>query len=183
MSTLSQFAGGGKSLKFQEFLASGTFTPSDKLLAAGGVVQVKICGGGGGGGGATSATSTYGYGGGGGTSYLEAIGTISGPVSVVIGAGGGGGTGTNPGVIGGTSTFDAISVSGGGGGNYGISNNVGSPGAPGGIGRWGISTRGGECTGGDGVGRGGAGATSYNTSLQSSATSGGRGYCLVSWWE
>ena len=55
MSVLTDFfpTGGGK-LRFQEFLTSGTFTPSAKLLADGGWVFVQMAGGGGGGGAATA---------------------------------------------------------------------------------------------------------------------------------
>jgi len=63
MSSTSQFFG-GKSLKFQEFLSSGTFTPSAALLAAGGNVTVLLVGGGSGTGGALN-------GGAGGSGYCR----------------------------------------------------------------------------------------------------------------
>ena len=47
--------GGGGTPKFQEFISSGTFTPTQALIDAGGYVDIFIVGGGGG-----SAVSTYG---------------------------------------------------------------------------------------------------------------------------
>ena len=52
---MSLLAGGGGALKFQDFTASGTFVPSQKLLDNGGTVQVVMYGGGSGGGGIASA--------------------------------------------------------------------------------------------------------------------------------
>lgn len=90
MSNLSQFIGGGK-LCTQEFLASGTFTPSTRLLALGGKVMVEMVGGGASGGvrWSTSASDTdAGVPGGDAGQYVETIVTVTGPVGVTIGAGG-----------------------------------------------------------------------------------------------
>jgi hypothetical protein len=51
MSTFSQFfpaaGGGGLTPKFQDFTSSGTFTPTQALIDAGGYIEVFIVGGGG----------------------------------------------------------------------------------------------------------------------------------------
>lgn len=119
--------GGGK-LKYQEFLSSGTFTPSATLLANGGQVQVFLVGGGGGGGG--RAYDRYGGGGGGGGVKTKIL-TVSGPTSVTIGAGGAAGqcyaavSGPNSrGANGGTSYFGSFSVEGGGGGGGNVASAV-----------------------------------------------------------
>jgi hypothetical protein len=64
MSVLSQFTGSVK-LRYQEFLSTGTFTPSAKLLANGGQVEVFMVGGGAGGGSSNAGSFTGGGGGGG----------------------------------------------------------------------------------------------------------------------
>ena len=54
MSNLTDFfpsGGGGLTPKFQEFKASGTFTPSQELIDAGGYIEVFLVGSGAGGGG------------------------------------------------------------------------------------------------------------------------------------
>lgn len=113
MSNLSDFIGGGAGkLRYQEFLTSGTFVPSAKLLANGGQVFVDLRGGGGAGGGPTWGAS-------GGSSKHVTHYTVTGNTSVVIGAGG---TYTgNTGGAGGTSSFGTLSVPGGGGGAYNTS--------------------------------------------------------------
>jgi len=65
--------------KQQVFTASGTFSPSPGLLAAGGVVEVRCIGGGGGG---------NNYAGGSSGMDITRIVTVTGPVAVTIGAGG-----------------------------------------------------------------------------------------------
>jgi len=83
--------------KQQEFKVSGTFTPSQKLLDAGGVVTVRCVGGGGGG--HSSAAD-----GGGGSSGMDItrLVTVTAPVTVTIGAGG------NSGQQGGSTTFGTL---------------------------------------------------------------------------
>lgn len=82
--------GGGKKLRFQEFTASGTFTPSAKLLEAGGECYVLAIGGGASGT-AFRTTATSGNGGavgGDAGSYVEAFVKVTEAVAVTIGAGG-----------------------------------------------------------------------------------------------
>ena len=89
MSNLSQFApfaGGSGKLRYQEFTSSGTFTPSVTLLANGGQVNVMLVGGGQAG--ANGTTGASGGTGGGGGTVLNYVTTVSGAVSVTIGAGG-----------------------------------------------------------------------------------------------
>lgn len=72
--------------KQQIFTQSGTFTPSPGLLAAGGVVTVRLVGGGGGG---MPVREYYGGGSGGGSGAdITRIVTVTAPVQVVVGAGG-----------------------------------------------------------------------------------------------
>jgi len=73
--------------KQQVFTVSGTFTPSQALLDAGGAVEVRCIGGGGGGG------DYYAYGGGSSGMDITRIVTVTGPVTVTIGAGGYGNAG------------------------------------------------------------------------------------------
>lgn len=90
MSNLSEFIGGGK-LCYQEFLASGTFTPSTRLLALGGVVLVEAIGGGASGAARwnnNSTTADQGASGGDAGQYVEALVTVTAAVAVTIGAGG-----------------------------------------------------------------------------------------------
>lgn len=118
MSVLSQFLTGGGLLKYQDFTASGTFTPSATLLANGGQVMVFLVGGGGGGGSGASGSS-YGWGGGGGGGQVKFVPfTVSAATTVTIGAGGtapSGGTSTTGGT-GGTTSFGTLTAVGGTGG-------------------------------------------------------------------
>jgi len=106
--------------KFQVFSASGTFTPSAGLLAAGGNITVKLWGAGGGGGGGYQYYS-HGFGGNAGNCIIKPL-NISAAQTVTIGTGGtggtGGGSGTN-GTSGGNSTFGSLlTAEGGGGGKF-----------------------------------------------------------------
>lgn len=103
---------------FQEFNSSGTFTPSAALLAAGGVVQVFLVAGGGGSGGSNGSNPG---GAGGGGEVKQCFITLSGAVSVVVGAGGAGGLSSYQayqyrpnGGAGGASSFGSLSAAGGG---------------------------------------------------------------------
>ena len=67
MSNLTDFfpsGGGGLTPKFQEFNASGTFTPSQALIDAGGYIELFLVGGGG-------RASDYQRGGSGGETILK----------------------------------------------------------------------------------------------------------------
>lgn len=105
MSYLTQFfSGGGVTRKRQQvFTSSGTFTPSARLLALGGYVEVLCVGGGGG----AYADSGYYYGGGGGA-VVRRIVQVTGNVSVTVGAGG-----VNGG-DGGDTSFGSLVVAAGG---------------------------------------------------------------------
>lgn len=95
MSNFSDFfpaagGGGGGTPKFQEFTTSGTFTPTQALIDAGGYIDVFIVGGGG-----QSGSSTYGASGG-ETIFSRMYLTSTTACIVTIGAGGGyGGGGGN----------------------------------------------------------------------------------------
>ena len=114
MSLVSQFLGGpvtagssGKSLKYQEFLSSGTFTPSQALIGAGGIIHVFIVGGGGRG----NADPLPGAGGQVSSRFLTLTSTAS--IAVTIGAGGEDNS-TYDTVAGGASSFGSLlSVNGG----------------------------------------------------------------------
>lgn len=95
MANLSDFlpaagGGGGGIPKYQEFTASGTFTPSQALIDAGGRLAYFIVGGG-----AQGATAGY-YGGGGG-SIEHGFMTLNSTNSCTVTIGGAGGAGANGG--------------------------------------------------------------------------------------
>lgn len=183
MAYLSQFIGGGK-LRYQEFLASGTFTPSAALLANGGQVYVEMAGGGGSGG-----TSYLGsFGGGGGSSYWCGCVTVSGAVSVVVGAGGAKPvTSPTSGSQGGTTSFGYQSVVGGlggiqGEGEGGAGSGMGFAGERGGprpaVGGGFGGGGGGRVDGAPNTGGGGAGGQTSGSS-----GNGGSGFVRVYWYE
>ena len=103
MSTFSQFfpaaGGGGLKPKFQEFTSSGTFTPSQALIDAGGYLQVFVVGGGG----KSTSSSTPASGGEAQIFNMYLTGTNN--ITVTIGAGA---TSTS----GGVSTFGGASAGG-----------------------------------------------------------------------
>lgn len=111
MSSASDFLGGGGKIRYQDFTSSGTFTPNTKLLSRGGQVLVLLVAGGGAGGGGTN-TTTFGSGGDAGQ-LIERFVTVSGPVTVTIGAGGAGVSG-GTGNSGGDSSFGALLTATGG---------------------------------------------------------------------
>ncbi len=84
MSNLSEFIGGGK-LCYQEFLASGTFTPSTRLLALGGVVLVEMQAAGGSGALVDNISSGWFSGGGDAGQRRAELVTVTGPVTVTMG--------------------------------------------------------------------------------------------------
>jgi hypothetical protein len=187
MSNLTDFfpsGGGGLTPKFQEFNASGTFTPTQALIDAGGYIEVFLVGGGG------KPPGNY-YGGGGAEvlikkMYLTSTSGIA--VSIASGA-------VSANSYGGNSTFTASSSGGydltakGGhpSGNQdssigaGFSGRENTPGSSTGSGVLGYGV-GGAVTGqGQGGGvwvpaaNSGQGAGHNNT--------GGSGYCLIKWYE
>jgi hypothetical protein len=121
------------STKFEEFLTSGTFTPSAALLAKGGWVWVTLVGAGGGGSSGDISTpgnnANGGGGGGGGEVLLRQRVKLSGAETITLGAGGAGGaarTGSTAltglaGANGGNSTFGSLLLAYGGRGapNFG----------------------------------------------------------------
>jgi len=183
----------------KEFLANGTFIPSARLLALGGVVRVRLRGGGGAGGQSTQSGGG-GAGGGGSGEYIDRLTIVTGNTSVVIGLGGSKGslTGSN----GGDTSFGALVAKGGKGGSYGNINSPyggGAGGAGGNPGQPGQSGAGGACgCGGTGElmgstpgsgqdaapnsGAGGAGGY-YTTTATTLSTGGGSGIAIIEWWE
>jgi len=172
--------------KQQVFKTSGTFTPSQKLLDAGGVVTVRCVGGGGGGYNSSGAS--------GGSSGMDVTRkvVVSAPVEVMIGAGGA----MNQ--SGGATSF-GIYLAASGGASNGASVGEGSmPGYAGGN----AQTQQWRGRGG-GIG-GGVNPPHMGTAVQKSATngvpntggggastsgwhpdylSGGSGICIVTWEE
>ena len=103
MSFGTQFRSGGK-LRYQEFLTSGTFTPSARLIAAGGQCMARLVGGG-----AGSAESSGNRIGGGGGAVRDVLLTITSAQTVTIGAGG-----TAPGGAGGATSIGSLASAVGG---------------------------------------------------------------------
>lgn len=196
MSNLSEMfpiVGGGGELKQQEFLSSGTFTPSAELLAKGGWVWVYLVGGGGASG-QTYATSsvgpnTLGAQGGSGGSQMWFRVKVTGATTVTVGAGGV----SSPG---GDSSFGTLAkVSGGMAGAYTGSQYqrpvIGATAGQSG-GQYGAPGMGGDSrfpsvksVGSAGPANSGAGgsAPSISTVDDRPASPGGSGYCLVVWEE
>jgi len=170
------------------YTSNNSYTPSGNTR----LIRVIMTGGGGGAGGARATDSGEGSaaaagGGGAGETadFYMAIGDISAPVSVTIGAAGTGGTssGTN-GSNGGTSSFGAYAIATGGSGSSGISTGgySGTDGALGGTGGT-VPSGGLLYGGGDGassvIGDGGSGSQSINAMSGNGGNSffggGGRG--------
>ena len=192
MSNLTDFfpsgGGGGLTPKFQEFNSSGTFTPSQALIDAGGYVEVFLVGGGAGAGNSTLKGST------GGEALMKKMYLLNtNGCAVTIGSGGG--SAATPGA-GGDSTFDASSsgsvlVTAKGGIVDGNQSQMISP-------SWGSAGQNQDRTSvsGNGVFGYGAGAKGYANEAGgvSSAKAnsgqggsyygtGGSGYCLIKWYE
>lgn len=184
MSNLSQFSIQKPVAKFQEFNATGTFTPSQALIDAGGHVKIFIVGGG-------ASASGPGNGGNGGEvltkhTYL----TNTNPITVTIGAGG-----ALNGNSGGDSVF-AGSAAGGlditaKGGFAGVEqqNSIGASWGNGGYNQGGTAAGSGVMGFGAGSRHrdtlGGGVVTGKANSGQASAYNyaGGSGYCLIEWVE
>jgi|YNPMSStandDraft_1061717.scaffolds.fasta_scaffold39714_3 hypothetical protein len=200
MSNISQFLmlGGGLTPRQQVFTASGTFTPSNRLLQLGGWVHVLLVGGGGGGYVDNDPNGPR-YGGGGGE-VISRVVQVTGAVSVTIGAGGMGRSNTP--TAGGNSTFGSL-LTARGGGVDGHSGNGNPRISYGGGGAGGSSTcriSGGAQTaiegggpGIDGYGFGGSGSpVGVGNPVDAPPNTGGGGYngghggsgiCIVTWWE
>ena len=183
MANLSDFlplaGGGGLTPKFQEFNSSGTFTPTQELIDAGGYIEIFLVGGGG-------RSSSTGTGSCGGEVIMKKmyLTSVTG-CAVTIGAGG---PANN--TSGGNSLFSGASAGGddltakGGAANYyqssvlspswGGLSNAGSAGngvfgyGAGGAGNFPMGVRGGKPNSGQGTAQG---------------TASGSGYCLIKWYE
>ena len=178
--------GGGLTPKFQEFNTSGTFTPTQALIDAGGYIEVFLVAGGG-----RSYTGTFGASG--GEAFLKRMYlTSTTGCTVTIGAGATAYLGSNSSFAGSSAggvDLDATAGDGDAGGSNGV--NKLSPSWPGyassgsggngffGYGAGGSSTnvlgiKNPKANSGQGGGNAGAGGA---------ATDGGSGYCLIKWFE
>jgi hypothetical protein len=165
MSNITDFlrtSGGGLKPKYQEFLTSGTFTPTQALLDAGGVINVFIVGGGWKSGGEVKM-------------QYNTLTTITG-CAVTIGAQGGSSSfigssagGTNITSLGGAFSLTQNLKLGSGWAAEGTDNTAGS-------GSFGYGAG-----GGDNVARGIQ--NGKPNSGQGGFSSGGSGYCLITWGE
>tara|TARA_R110000803_G_C11800759_1_gene299392 strand:+ start:13 stop:582 length:570 start_codon:yes stop_codon:yes gene_type:complete len=189
MSDFSDFfpaaGGGGLTPKFQEFNTSGTFTPTQALIDAGGYIEVFLVAGGG-----KSFTATFGASG--GEAFLKRMYlTSTTGCTVTIGAGATSTLGSNSSFAGSSAggvDLDATAGDGDDGGGNGVDKlspswpgfnssgsggngffGYGAGGSSGGV--LGVKTP--KPNSGQGGGGGGTGA----------ATDGGSGYCLIKWFE
>jgi len=179
MSSITDFlrpSGGGLKPKYQEFLTSGTFTPTQALLDAGGVINVFIVGAGG-------SHSTQGAQGG---EVLSKNVTITNLTSCLVTIGSGVASSS-----GGSSSFSGSSSGGvdvfafGGNNNYQQNNRLGSS--------WGqysasVTASAGNGTNGYGAGcsvggNGGVKTPLINSGQGANIVAGGSGYCLITWGE
>jgi hypothetical protein len=203
MSNLTDFfpsgGGGGLTPKFEEFNASGTFTPSQALIDAGGYIEVFLVAGGGGG-----ENDNYASTGGAGGEviikkmYLSSVNSCN----VTIGSGGNkgasGSNGGNSSFLGSSAGGIDVTSLGGSGGNtsfninkvsslspsWGADLTDGSRGFTAGNGVFGFGAGGGWSYGG-GSGQvlnnsGKGGVSGYN---DASSSNGSSGYCLIKWYE
>jgi len=191
MSNLTDFfpsGGGGLTPKFEEFNASGTFTPSQALIDAGGYIEVFLVGGGGGPGNSTQRSAS------GGEALIKKL-YLTNTNNCTITIGSGGGAAATPG-DGGDSTFDASSsgsvlVTALGGRSDGYNQFMISP-------SWGGTSQDVDRTSdaGEGVfgyGAGGKGYVSQSGGVNAAKANsgqgvpyygtGGSGYCLIKWYE
>ena len=185
MSNLTDFfpsgGGGGLTPKFQEFNTSGTFTPSQALIDAGGYIEVFLVGGGGG-------ASFANAGGAGGEVIIKKMYlTSTGSCSVTIGSGSTSSGGNSEFLGSGAGGEDVVSL--GGDQNGSQSNKMGA-----GFGAGRSMDAGGAGSGVFGYGAGGR-SSSVGTGVgvnigkpnsgqgAASNQSGGSGYCLIKWYE
>jgi len=178
MSNLSQFlggGGGGLTPKFQEFTSSGTFTPTQELIDAGGYIEVFLVGGG-----AKSVSSNYGGNGGEVIIKRMYLNSTSG-ISVTIAAASSG-NGNNSSFNG--SSAGGVNVTALGGSRIHEQNDRSSA-------TWGAID---QYSAGQGVfGYGAGGSKSSNGGVKQAKSNsgqgsnninnGGSGYCLVKWYE
>jgi len=182
MSNLTDFfpsGGGGLTPKFQEFNASGTFTPTQALIDAGGYIEIFLVAGGGRGPGGD------GGGNGGEVQFKKMYLTSVSNCSVTIGSGG-----ANDGNSGGNSVFSGASAGGidvtsaGGSGGGQQSNKLGAGWSnysnllPAGSGVLGYGS------GGSYYSYGGIASAKQNSGQGVAGGNGaGSGYCLIKWYE
>jgi len=172
--------------KQQVFTVSGTFTPSQALLDAGGAVEVRCIGGGGGGG------DYYAYGGGSSGMDITRIVTVTGPVTVTIGAGG---YGNQNGQGGKTQFGTLLTALGGNPPGYVLGGRSSGEGSQAGENVFmdGTSKHPGRGGGSGGGGGGGISSSQYNglpntggggcARQNSAGGQGGSGLCIVTWEE
>ena len=186
MSNLTDFfpsgGGGGLTPKFEEFNASGTFTPSQALIDAGGYIEVFLVGGGG-----RQSTNSYGANGGSviiKNMYLNSTNNCSvtvgsgatsagsGSSSSFIGSSAGGNDLTAVGGRGDSLQVNSFGASWGGRESLGVSSGSGVLGYGAGGAATGIGGSSGVWTAAANSGQGGT-----------RDTNGGSGYCLIKWYE
>lgn len=180
MSNLTDFfpsgGGGGLTPKFQEFISSGTFTPSQALIDAGGYIEVFLVGGGG----------VKADGGHGGEAIMKKM-YLTSVSSVSVAIGSGGQTSDSDG-------SDSIFSGSSAGGSDLTALGGRSPGNTGIVFRqngWSATTRGSADVGVFGYGagsssggaEGGVNNAKVNTGQGSRNLPGGSGYCLIKWYE
>lgn len=178
MTNLSDFlpssGGGGLTPKFEEFNSSGTFTPTQALIDAGGYIELFLVGGG-------AWSSTEPYGNGGEVLFKKMYLTSTSSITVTIGAGGqtnnAGGSNT---VFSGSSAGGSDITARGGGASYWYDRHGsgfgGQSSKASGNGVLGYAA--GGSTGSSGIYRAGP-----NTGHGSAYYAGGSGYCLIKWYE
>jgi len=187
--------GGGGIPKYQEFITSGTFTPSQALIDAGGRIGLFIVGGGAGGG-STNSNDTGGSGGEVLMKYITLTNTNA--ITVTIGSGGGIGSAGASSTFEGSSAggIDIVALGGQWGGDTSTQNNAPQNRLTSGFGgAYFNSTYGGIASAGSGVfgyGVGGSvnkGGTGIYIAKANSGSgsgynqSGGSGFVRVTWFE
>jgi len=188
MSNLTDFfpsgGGGGLTPKFEEFNASGTFTPTQALIDAGGYIEVFLVAAGG------SNPDAYRSGAGGEVIMKNMYLNSTSSCSVIIGAGVASAAGGNSEFLGSSAGGLDITCLGGGGSptqsgqmgaGFGSSSSNAYPSAGAGSGTLGYGAGGANQQAGGGGGvyvakaNSGQGVSRYQA--------GGSGYCLIKWYE